>query len=165
MIDLPQWLEDKIKEIGMECPNCGKNIRLESIVAIGVKEYEDEDEKEKKDRNSYLVMEHTCDYCHKTYGFDITECDVKKFVLDMLQKYGALSSDEDALEFIEEKQEKQDNIKESVKKNIKSGISQKEVDNFNNMMKDCKSWADIMEKAGISSEDMERYTKDSAKDK
>ena len=45
------------------------------------------------------------------------------------------------------------------------GISQKEVDNFNNMMKDCKSWADIMEKAGISSEDMERYTKDSAKDK
>jgi len=40
MIDLPQWLEDKIKEVGMECPNCGKNIKLESIVAIGVKEYD-----------------------------------------------------------------------------------------------------------------------------
>jgi len=158
MIDLPQWLEDKIQEIGMECPNCGKNIKLESIVAIGVKEYDESKDKKKKDRIPYLVMEHTCEYCHKTYGFDITECDVKKFVFEMMEKYGLIDTDQDKLEFVEEKKPK-------VKKNAKSGISQKEVDNFTNMMKDCKNWTDVMEKAGISREDMERYTKDSAKGK
>ena len=160
MIDLPQWLEDKIKEIGMECPNCGKNIKLESIVAIGVKEYDESKDKKKKkeNRTPYLVIEHTCSYCHKTYGFDIAECKVKDFVVDMADKYGLIESPPE-LEFIEEKE------KSKVKKNVKSGISQKEVDNITNMMKDCKSWTDVMEKAGISSEDMERYVKDSAKDK
>ena len=158
MIDLPQWLEDKIREVGMECPNCGKNIELDSIVGIGVKEYDESKDKKNKDRIPYLVMEHTCGYCHKTYGFDITVCDVKEFVFDMIEKYGLVSNDQDS-EFIEEKQEPK------VKKSEKSGISQKEVDNFTNMMKDCKNWTDVMEKVGISSEDTERYTKESAKDK
>ena len=162
MIDLPQWLEDKIKKIGMECPNCGKNIELESIVAIGVKEYDESKNKKKKDRIPYLVIEHTCGYCHKTYGFDIVECDVKRFVFEMMEKYGLIGddqNDQNDQEFIEEEQ------KPKAKRNAKSGISQKEVDNFTNMMKDCKNWTDVMEKAGISSEDMERYIKDSAKDK
>ena len=154
MIDLPQWLEDRIEE--MECPNCSKNIQLKSIVGVGIKEYEaDEGKGKKKGRTSYLVIEHTCSYCHKTYGFDITMCDVKEFVFDMMERYGLIDSTEhDCVNVVDAKK------KNKKAKTKKSGISQNEVDSFTNMMKDCKSWEDILHRVGISNEDMDRYAKD-----
>ena len=176
MIDLPQWLENRIEE--MECPKCSKNIELKSIIGIGIKEYDEEvDNKRKgkkkgKERVSYLVIEHKCAYCNSVYGFDLTLCDVKEFVFDMLDKYGLINGedvehveDED-VEHVEELDVSRKISKNKNKnKNKKIGISQKEIDNFTNMMKDCKSWTDIMDRVGISREDRERYVKDSAKDK
>ena len=155
MIDLPQWLEDRIEE--MECPNCSKNIQLKSIVGVGIKEYEVDKGKgkKKKNRTSYLVIEHTCSYCHKTYGFDIATCDVKEFVFDMIERYGLIDIDEhDCTKTVDAKRQKKKT------RTKKSGISQSEVDSFTRMMKDCKSWADILQRVGISKEDMERYAKD-----
>ena len=151
MIDLPQWLEDRIEE--MECPNCSRNIQLKSIIGIGIKEYDNKKNK-KKDRVSYLVIEHTCEYCHKTYGFDISICDVKEFVFDMMEKYGLINDGCDQTETSDAKKES----KKSRSK--KSGISQSEVDSFRMTLKDCKSWTDIMNKVGISNEDIDRYAKD-----
>ena len=152
MIDLPQWLENKVTEI--ECPNCGRNIQLETIVGIGIKEH-----KEGSKKQSYLFIEHTCGYCSKTYGFDLTTYDVKEFVFDMIEKYGLISDEVDDSEMMNV------NIDDKAEKDEENGISQAEVDTFKRTMKDCDTWIDVMECAGINSEDLERYTKNSEKDK
>jgi len=153
MIDLPQWLETHISEI--ECPNCGKSLKRETITAVGIKEYQEG--KKKKKKTSYLVIEHACDYCGKSYGFDISPCDVKEYICDMIEKYGLDENDEN------DKNDENDiipnlsNVKTNENTDIKSGISQKEVDCFNLITKDVLTWAEIMKGVGISKDDIERY--------
>jgi len=151
MIDLPQWLENKINEI--ECPNCGRNIGPETVVGVGIREQEEDGK-----NNSYLVIENTCNYCGKTYGFDVTNCNVREFVFDMIEKYGLI--DTSSIEDTEPVGiEMGKNSEES------AGISQREIDTFKLMMKDCDNWTDLMKCVGINKEDRERYIKDSEKDK
>lgn len=156
MIDLPQWLETHISDI--ECPNCGKNLKRETITAVGIKEYQED--KKKKKRVSYLTIEHTCDYCGKSYGFDITQCGVKEYVFDMIDKYGFEHTKEE--EEAEETEEDNiiidlSNIKTNKETNLKSGISQSEVDCFRLITRDVTTWEAIMKSVGISREDIERY--------
>ena len=154
MIDLPQWLETHISDI--ECPNCGKSLKSETVTAVGIKEYKEG--KNKKKKTSYLTIEHTCDYCGKSYGFDITQCDVKEYICDMIEKYG-LAEQVDNDEGDEVIPSFSVSKKENDKKN-QSGISQEEVDCFRLITKNILTWEAMMKSVGISKDDIEKYIKE-----
>lgn len=184
MIDIPEWLEGHLKEI--ECPNCGRVLQKAAISGIGVKEYTDKKKKNNRD-NKFLFIEHTCQSCGKTYGFDVALCDVKDFVVSMIEKYngkmdGTKKSefsynkddvDEDDEYLEEDREEFKDDIFpkvdekneikkapkkiEAVKKSPVAGITDSDVAYAKKIINECNTYDDLLKVMGITSEDMARY--------
>jgi len=172
MIDMPMWLEQYLPEL--RCPNCGTKISKDNIIGVGIRGcYEG---KNKDKYVTYISIEHACQKCKHVYVFDVSQCNMKAFVYEMMQLYGLFGkSHDETIDILQIEDDVvtdmvQDVFQENMEEDIKnydefarercleqSRISDDEIKDAKKGLKVSKTWHETMENMGISDQDLERY--------